>query len=279
MAKVSSFLKLTRLPNGLIAFLSVIIGAWSTNEAILWGKLILAGVSAFLIASGGNVINDYFDIEIDKINRPKRVLAQKEIEEKAALLFSIFLFWIGFILSFFLSFMAVCICLAVILLLIFYSYTLKKMPLIGNLAVSLVSALAFVYGGILTTDFRIALVPAGLAFLFHLGREIIKDMEDQEGDKEFGVRSFPLVFGNKNSLILLTLIFSFLILFTIFPFIYKVFSLYYFLVVVFCVDLVLVWVMVSLWKNSSKENLNKASQILKIDMLFGLLAIFLGRIK
>ena len=278
MKKIVSFFKLARVHNGFITFLSVIIGAWATQETIFWGKLILAGISFLLITSAGNGINDYFDIEIDKINKPKRVLVQKEINPKTALLFSIILFLFGFILNLFLGLKAILLSLLAILLLVLYSYKLKKITLVGNITVSFLSFLAFVYGGIFTTDFTFSLIPAGFAFLFHLGREIIKDMEDQEGDKKFGVKSLPILFGNKPSILLLTLVFAILIIFTFFPYIYKIFSLYYFLVVILFVDTVLIFIIISLWKNSSKENLSKVSQILKIDMLFGLLAVFLGRL-
>lgn len=125
-------------------------------------------------------------------------------------------------------------------------------------------------------DFRLSLIPAGFAFLFHLGREILKDIEDLRGDVSVDARTLPIVLGTNFSLLFTTLIFSGLILSTALPYYFGVFGLFY-LVLALVMDILLVYVMISMWRDQSKENLGKLSRILKFNMILGLAAVFVGR--
>ena len=279
MNKIISYLKLTRPGNNLIVALSVLMGALVTKELIPWSKVILACLSASFISGGGNAINDYFDIQIDKINKPQRPLPKGEISSKNALWFSLLLFFIGIFLSILIRPMALILAVFAVLGLIFYSAYLKKRFFWGNFLVSLICGLAFIYGGITTQDFRLSLIPAIFAFLFHWGREIIKDIQDLRGDLVYQAETFPIKLGIKPSLIFTTFIFSLLILFTFLPYLLGIFSWLYLIVVVLGVDLVLIYVLFSSWRDSSFKNLGRLSFILKIDMLLGLAAIYVGSLK
>jgi geranylgeranylglycerol-phosphate geranylgeranyltransferase len=274
--RILSYAKLTRPQNNLITALSVLVGATISASVDSWDKVSLACLSAFLISAGGNSINDFFDVKIDRINKPKRPLPRGKISLSSALVFSVALFLFGVALSFWIKPVNIGLAVFACGLLIIYSSTLKKRFLLGNLTVSLVSSLAFIYGGMVTDDFRLSLIPAALAFLFHLGREILKDLEDREGDLSSGASTLPIVLGAKFSLLFCSFIFITLLVLTLLPYILNIFSFAY-LVLVLGVDLVLVYVMWSMWKNGSRENLHRLSSILKADMLLGLAAIFLGR--
>jgi geranylgeranylglycerol-phosphate geranylgeranyltransferase len=274
--RILSYAKLTRPQNNLIAALSVLVGAAISAHVNSWDKVLLACLSAFLISASGNSINDFFDVKIDRINKPKRPLPRGEISLSSALVFSVSLFLLGVALSFWIKPVSIGLAVLACGLLIIYSSNLKKRFLLGNLTVSLVSSLAFVYGGTVTDDFRLSLIPAAFAFLFHLGREILKDLEDREGDLSSGASTLPIVLGAKFSLLFCSFIFITLLVLTLFPYILNIFSFAY-LVLVLGVDLVLVYVIWSMWKNGSRENLQRLSGILKADMLLGLAAIFLGR--
>jgi geranylgeranylglycerol-phosphate geranylgeranyltransferase len=277
MNKILAYLKLTRPPNNLIVALSVLVGALVAGEIDYWWGVVFACLSALFISAGGNCLNDFFDVEIDRINKPFRPLPRGEISTKSTLWFSGFLFLIGFCLSIFIGLLSVVIAITAIILLIFYGHTLKRKLFWGNFVVSSVSALAFVYGGITTKDFRLSLIPAVFAFLFHLGREIIKDLEDLKGDRSLNVLSLPIRFGVRFSLAFATAIFSFLILLTSVPYIFQIFSLSYLIMVIPGVDLVLLYVVWSMWKNPTTSNLGRLSTILKIDMFLGLTAIYMGK--
>jgi geranylgeranylglycerol-phosphate geranylgeranyltransferase len=277
MKKIIAYLKLTRPQNDLIVALSVLVGALVAGEIDYWRGVIFACLSALFISAGGNCLNDFFDVKIDRINKPFRPLPRKEISTKSALWFSGFLFFVGFCLSIFIRPLIVAIAAIAIILLIFYGHTLKRKLFWGNFVVSSVSALAFVYGGITTKDFRLSLIPAIFAFFFHMGREIIKDAQDLKGDLSLNVSSLPIRFGIRFSLALTTIIFSFLILLTSLPYIFQILSLPYLIMVIPGVDLVLLYVVWSMWRDSTTSNLGRLSTILKIDMFLGLSAIYIGK--
>jgi geranylgeranylglycerol-phosphate geranylgeranyltransferase len=240
-----------------------------------WARLILAALSASLISAGGYVLNDYFDLEIDKINRPLRILPRGDLSPKKALIFSLSLFMAGFILSFFLKPVSMGIAIVAIIFLFLYSAKFKREFLIGNVTVSIISSLTFIYGGVFSKNPEISIIPAILAFLFHMGRELIKDMEDVKGDQALRSETFPIAYGIRNSQFLASAIFLVLIILTIFPYKLKIFSIYY-LILVLMMDFVLFYIILSLWNNPSRENLGSLSRLLKFEMLLGLLAIFAG---
>ena len=277
MKKIFSYIKLTRPPNNLIAALSVFVGATIAGDIESWWKVFFACLSAFFISAGGNSINDYFDIKIDRINKPYRPLPKGEIAPSSALRFSIFLFLIGIILSVWIKPLSPWIALLACGLLVVYSMILKKTLLVGNITVSMVSALAFAYGGIAAGDFKLSLIPAAFALLFHLGREILKDVEDLKGDSSLGASTMPIKLGVDFSLYMCTLVFSFLIFLTWLPYFINVFSLVYLLVVIVGVDLVVIYVIWSMWRDHTSSNLHRLSNILKVDMLLGLVAIYVGK--
>jgi geranylgeranylglycerol-phosphate geranylgeranyltransferase len=275
--QVIGFIRLSRPQNDAIAALSVLVGAWVSAPIESWWKVLWACISAFLISAGGNSINDVFDVEIDRINKPYRPLAREEISVKSAVWFSVILFSLGVALSLWIELANILLAVAVVTVLMIYSAALKKKLVWGNLAVALLSASAFVYGGLIGRDFVICLIPAGFAFLFHLGREVLKDIEDMKGDSSRGASTLPIRAGVAGSLAFSSLVFALLIALSGLPYTLRLFSLTYLLIVVPGVDLVLVYVIWSMWRDSSPSNLHRLSNLLKADMLLGLAAIYLGR--
>jgi geranylgeranylglycerol-phosphate geranylgeranyltransferase len=275
MQKFLSYLKLARIQNNLITFISVLLGGFMGGVSN-WSKLLLAALSASLISAGGYVLNDYLDVEIDKINRPNRVLPKENISLRKAFIFSVFLFLSGFILSFFLKPLSLAMALFAIMFLSLYSAKFKRELLIGNVTVGLICALAFVYGGVFSNSPEVSLIPAFLAFLFHMGRELLKDMEDVAGDKALSSETFPITYGFKFTQFLISVIFAVLIILTVFPYKLGIFSIYY-LILVLIMDFILFYIILSLWNDPSKENLGSLSRLLKFNMFLGLLAIFTGK--
>ncbi len=267
---------LVRPVNIFIGALTVFVGAVITGTIHPLEKVVLACISGSLIMAGGNVINDYFDLEIDRVNKPFRPLPSNIVTAKGVLSFAIILFALGVFLSIFIFPVAVFVAVITSIGLFFYSAKLKQTVFFGNIAVSLFSALAFIYGGIAVGRWQEALVPAGFAFLFHLGREIIKDIEDQSADKTVSAETLPLRFGTKTALKVTTVVFSSLILFTFIPYIFGIYGELYFWVVLVGVDLVIVSSLGFMWKHPSTQNLRRISAVLKADMPVGLLAIYLG---
>jgi len=275
--RLKHFLFLCRPLNVIIGMLSIFIGAFITGTLQPLLKVILASISGGLIAAGANVINDYFDVKIDKINKPHRPIAAGLVTPREGFVYSLLLFWSGIIVGWLVNWLAFVISVFSATLLFFYSYKLKRTVLWGNISVSLMTALAFIYGGVAVNRISFSLIPAAFSFFYHLGREIIKDVEDIAGDQADRIKTLPIVHGEKIALQTATGIYLFLIVLTIMPYFFKIFGIYYLAAVVLIVDLIIVYVLISMWRNSASKNLSRLSLILKLNMFAGLLAIYVGK--
>ncbi len=238
--------------------------------------VLLAALSGGFITAAANTINDFFDLEIDSVNKPHRPLPAGLVSPVRARNWAFLLFAIGIALSIFIRPLAFGIAVFSSLLLFLYSYRLKRTVLWGNLTVSLISGIAFVYGGIAVNHVEMAFIPAVFAFFFHFGREVLKDLEDVPGDKKDNVKTFPISHGLNPTRWLISAIFLLLIFLTFIPYIAGIFGRIYLLIVLVGVDLFLIYVIASLWRDASIRNLHRLSEALKVDMLVGLLAIFAG---
>lgn len=308
MQTLIALCEITRPLNAAIAGLSILVAAALVEPFTLSFAVISAMVSGMLITAGANVINDVCDLDIDRINRPQRVLPSGRLTPPAAQAYTIFLLACGNFFSIFINAVATMIAVGCTLLLIVYSFWLKRQPLTGNLAVSLVTALAFIYGALAAHsglavrpvapgetgemnfmndvaagasawhgNWRAGVFPAVFSFLFHFGREVIKDIEDQVGDRAMQARTLPLVYGIAAAQAAATVAFVTLILATLLPFCLGIYSSTYFWIVVAGVDLVLVAAICVLWKNPAPARMRRLSAVLKADMFVGLAAIYFGR--
>jgi geranylgeranylglycerol-phosphate geranylgeranyltransferase len=275
-AILRSVIQISRPVNVVIAMLSILVGAIITGTVQPLVSIILACISGGLIMAGSNTLNDLFDIEIDRINQPHRPLVIGKLTPVQARNIARLEFGSGIALSIFISLQALVVAVTVSLLIIMYSYKMKRLPLIGNFAVSLATAMAFIYGGIAVNRIQRTLIPAILAFLYHFGREIIKDIQDMKGDRHGNAKTLPLVYGENIALIVTTVIFLLLLGLLPLPFIFNWYKIWYLGIVLAGVYPVIIFVIYSMWKDQSSWNLGFLSKILKADMVIGLLAIYLG---
>jgi geranylgeranylglycerol-phosphate geranylgeranyltransferase len=271
------YIILVRPVNFVITALSIFVScilAGGTKAQLL--LIIFASLSGALIGSGGMVINDILDIDIDRINKPERPLPSGAIARYDALMFYAILTGFGLIMGAYTTRAAFIIAFFAVPVIVLYSKVLKGTPLLGNITVGALTGLAFIYGGATVGNIRQAIVPALFAFLINVGREIVKDMEDVEGDSKNNANTLPIKYGMKNAGIVATTFLIFVIGSTIIPIIFGLYGWKYFFAVNLGVNLIIVYVIVSLWKDQSVKNLNRISNILKWDMLVGLGAIYLG---
>ena len=190
-------------------------GVVTTLNGLAFSLLVLATVC---IAAGGYVINDIYDVAADTINKPEKVIINKHISEKNALTLFIVLNIIGVGLGFYLSngigksgyFVIFFIASALLYL---YSSYLKKILFAGNIVVSFVVALSLLLVGIfellpaITTNnrdvqitfFKIILDYAIFAFMINLVREVVKDIEDIDGDYKAGMQTLPIILGRERA--------------------------------------------------------------------------------
>jgi len=275
--KLTAIVKITRPINLLITFISVIVTAiiCKPNSFPLI-EIILAAFTASFVMASGNIINDIYDIEIDKINRPERPLPSNKITIVQAYSIYISLVFISIFISIFLNEAALVVVLPSILLLFFYSKYLKRIPLVGNIVVAFLTGLVFIFGGVVVGNPSAAIVLAVFAFLINLIREITKDIQDFEGDKTIGVKTLPIYFGFKTSKLIILLFTFILILFTLYPFLTHLYKIEYFVFVMITVNPILIYCLKKLFQDQSLQNLKKISNLLKLSMVFGLIAIYLG---
>ena len=276
--KIILLLKLTRPINFLITAVSVLVGVIICAKVPPSFLIILfAMLSAAFSSAGGNVINDIVDIEIDKISHPERALASNLISKKTAYIFYVLLIAASIVLASMINLNSFILVITANALLLLYSFYLKKIPLIGNLNVSILTGLTFIYGGIVAGNISFAFLPAGFALLINFIREIIKDMQDVEGDSKNGVITFPVKngFGSAKKIVLIASIV--LIVITFVPFIFNFYKIGYFVLVMIIVNPMLVYNIKSLYDNHSNKNLKRLSGILKLAMVFGLAAIYFGK--
>jgi geranylgeranylglycerol-phosphate geranylgeranyltransferase len=274
---IKHYITLIRPVNFIITAASIYVScllAGGTQEQFL--VMFFASLGGACIGAGGMVINDYFDIEIDKINKPHRPLASGAIAPYDALMFYGGISGIGLIMSAYSTRTALIIAFVAVPVIFLYSQRFKSTPLIGNLLVGTLTGVAFIYGGAAVENISRAIMPAVFAFLINVGREIIKDMEDVEGDSKNNANTYPVQYGMKKAGMLATGFLAAVILSTIVPFVIGMYGIAYFVTVTAGVNAVIVGVVYSLWKDQSSKNLNVLSNILKWDMLVGLFAIYIG---
>ena len=274
---VQAYLHLIRPSNFAIAIVSIFVAcllAGGTMDSLV--MMIAAALAGGVIGAGGMVINDFYDIEIDRINKPERPLPAGLITRKSALITYAALSISGIVLNFFTSTAALIIALAAVPMIFAYSAYLKRSLLLGNLLVAFLTGLAFLYGGAAVGRIDATVMPAVFAFLINAGREVIKDMEDREGDAQLGARTLPIVYGMRTSSIVSTILLAAVIVATIIPYATGMYGIRYYIVVNVGVNAVLLYVLWQLWRDQSPAKLHRLSVLLKYDMAVGLLAIYLG---
>jgi len=281
MKNVSDFIintiQLIRPLNVAITFLSVLVAGFicSGNQHLPL-ELLFASLAATFIAASANIINDYYDIEIDKINRPERILASGKMKVRTAFIIYFVSVFGGLVFSSFVNETALLIVEGSALLTFYYSYKFKKIPLLGNAVVAFMTGLAFLFGGVAVGNIHAAIFPFIFAFTINLMRELVKDMEDAEGDTRANVITFPVKYGFENAKMLLYIFGLFLVVAMLVPFLLKIYNAKYLLLITFAVVPMLMYSMQIIHKKNDKASFGKVSLLLKVQMIFGLLAIYLG---
>ncbi len=282
MAQPVSWLKLTRAPNCLLAAVGVVIGAWMTWFEPVLLDTALAAVATLFVCAAGNIVNDMRDIEIDRHNRPDRVLVTGEIDTLSALKLAVALQIAALVLGAVVNLIVLGVVAVASLLVHAYNLKLKRLPVTGNLVIAALGALTFLTGGLaidadLTWVLPGPLIPAVFALLLHFCREIIKDAEDIDGDMAAGVRTLPQMIGVQTSVAVVLVLTLILVLLTYIPVLYGWFNDYYKILAVYIVGLPLLALLIFVWGNPSKTMLRVASTGLKVAMALGAVALLVGQ--
>ncbi len=276
MKNLKAFISIIRPLNCLITFFTIVVACLICADSIDLQLILLAGLSGALVNAGGNIINDYFDVEIDKINRPDRPLPSGNMPLKTALSLYLYTTLFAFVIVYNINLFAFAIVIVTSVMMFLYSYKLKGIPLVGNIVVSFFTGLAFLFGSVIVGNIYCGIIPAVFAFLISLMRELVKDIEDIEGDKSVRISTYPIKYGVESSVKLISAIGVILMIATTIPFLLKIYNWYYFIFVSLFVNGILVYVIRELKNNTSQSTLRKVSNLLKLGMVFGVIAIFIG---
>jgi 4-hydroxybenzoate polyprenyltransferase len=255
-------------------------------------------ISSVCIAAAGYIINDYFDLNIDRVNKPGRLIVQKIISRRWTILWHFFLSMAGVAIGFYLDLTTrvtllgfsnlACTCLLFI-----YSMSLKKKLLSGNVLISVLTAWTVLVVAWCEARFffnpsdvnvhkivRITFLYTGFAFVISLVREAIKDMEDVEGDRRFGCKTMPIVWGFNASkiyaaiwLVTITLTLMLLLIYML--------QIHWWFAAGYCLLLIilpLIRIFQRLYTANTQEDFHKLSSMVKFVMFTGILSMIFFRI-
>lgn len=204
MNKLKSFLRLTRMTHGFFLAAAVLIGQLVTIGHLPIPRILaLSIITPVFISAGAFAINDYTDYETDKANERKdRPLVSGEIDRKTALYISLVFMPIGVIASAFINPYSLLIAVIFAALSYAYSIHLKKVAVAGNISIAASMTIPFIYGALnVSNTVPISIwILSSMAFLSGTGREIVKSIQDIEGDREQGRRTLPIKIGEKPSI-------------------------------------------------------------------------------
>ncbi len=196
------FVGLLRLGNCVMGALGVLLAALicAGPERLLdyTVEVVLSMLIVVLFTGAGNALNDYFDREVDTVAHPERPIPLGTVSPRSALVLSVALFSCTVVASVFVNQWSFLIVVTSIFFMVAYEILLKAEGLAGNLTISWLTGALFLFGGAAVDSMDVAWILAALAFLATLGREIIKDVQDIEGDK--GSRTtLPMRLGARNA--------------------------------------------------------------------------------
>jgi geranylgeranylglycerol-phosphate geranylgeranyltransferase len=275
---IKAYFELMRVPNGIMTMIAVAIGYFIVAKAItLSAGLAMAMIAAFFVFSAGCAANDYFDLPIDRKNKPKRPLPSGRVSKREVIaLITIFLL-IALSLAWLINgpvFMLVVISASSLLT---YAAFLSRKLLVGNTIVAFNTALAFVFGeaAFAGTFFsREISVLFLLAFFSTLAREIYKSIEDMKADKGLRI-TLPIAFGVKNSALLAGAFVLLSIIVSPIPYLLGIFGLN-FLAGVVIADLFFVYIAYSGLMEKIPERFKTQATYMKVAQLIALLAFVAG---
>jgi len=286
---MQAYLKLMRSGNCLMAAVAALVGVFIAYNIVAANNVVFdpefttiiitdalkVFMVVFLVTGAGNAINDYFDIEIDRINKPERPIPSGKVSLRKALYFSLALFAAGTLIATSINMICGAIALVNSLLLIYYARTLKRTALLGNIAVGYLTGSTFLFGGAVFFEqggINGVFVLFLLATLATIAREIVKDIEDIEGDREDGARTLPIIMGPKKAAYLASLIGLVAVMASPLPYLQSLMTIRY-LILVSIADILFA---LAVYEILGKNDPARSSKMFKMAMACALVSFIAG---
>lgn len=306
---ITAFIRLVRWPNLLFIALTQFVFVYcvmmpvfrnSNIEPNVHGLIFfLICTSSVLIAAAGYIINDYFDLNIDQVNKPGKLVVEKIIRRRSAIIWHIVLSITGIALGFYVDYTTRIWLLGFsnmtcVFLLFIYSASLKRKFLIGNILISLLTSWTILvvawceYNHLIKTNnglhadkiLRDTFLFAGFAFVISLIREVVKDMEDIEGDRKYGCKTMPVIWGINATKIFAAVWIVVLAGVLIIVQVYAL-RLGWWLSVLYSLILILfplVWIFRKLFSAQTPQDFHRISSAIKFVMFSGILSMIFFKI-
>ncbi len=290
--KAKAIVEVVRPHNVAVTFVTTLAGFSLAYKLAGYGDLVsavldplywLAASVVALIAAGGYAVNDYFDVDIDRVDKPWRPIPSGRVSAKTVYTLSVILMGLGILLSSLIGVLAFAYAGLTAVLLHEYSRWIKRRGLPGNLAVAFSSASTILYGGLAVAEKagRLDLLlpvslPAAYAFLLVLGREFVKSIEDYRGDLAGGARTLAVQLGPRKAAIVSSVVLAAVAAISPLPVLMKWYGICY-IVFAGLVDLLIALsIHVLLKSHEPVTAAARARRMLKVAFAFGGLAFTLG---
>jgi len=271
--KLSGCVELTRPGNVVAASFLTFIGAFVAGGLSVSPLNVALAIAATGLATGaGNAINDYFDREIDAVNRPDRPIPSGRVSPRETLVFSIALFFGAVTAALLLPIEAIIIAVINLLALLAYTELFKGLPGVGNVIVGYLTGSTFLFGGAAVGEPFGAIILFFLAAIATVTREIVKDVEDIDGDRKENLRTLPIVIGERPALWVGTGAIVLGVAASVIPYVTETFGLIYLLAII-PADIVMLW---ATYRSFSDPTVGQ--KYLKVGMLLAAVAFLLGRL-
>ncbi|WP_459839846.1 UbiA family prenyltransferase [Halanaerocella petrolearia] len=276
--KIKGLIELLRPELPFAAGICVIIGEIITlgNFPSL-SELFMGFIWGFFLSGSAMILNDFFDIEVDRVNAPNRPLPSGLISLSTAIVFTIIITLIGLVASFFINRLAVFLYIIFWVIGFLYNWKLKEKGLLGNLFVSSSVAITIILGGIVVGELwnNTILIFSIMVFIFNLGEEIAADAMDIEGDKKRNIKSIAILIGRKNALYISFSLFVFEIVLSFLPVILGFFGISY-LIIISLTDIMILFLGIKLIKS---QTIKKGRIYIRMLYFSALLGMFLSIIS
>lgn len=311
MKLIGAFFRLVRWPNLVFIALTQILFYYcfmysytrgqNDNGLLRPALFYMLVVASVFIAAAGYIINDYFDLNIDKINKPSKLIVERIIRRRWTIVWHLVLTSLGVAISFYIGYKVTNWLIGLMnllsaVLLWAYSTTFKKELLIGNIIISLLTAWVVLvlytcelrlhlmfnnqsegYKQYITQLFKVAVLYGGFAFILSMIREVVKDIEDIRGDEKYGCRTMPIVWGIQASRIFTATLMVVLIAALCILLVY-VLQLHWWWLAVYCTVAIifpLLHIFRQLYRAKLTQDYHKLSTAIKLVMLTGILSMIL----
>ncbi len=273
---VKALLLILRPVNVLLTMLAVYVGGVISFDKYYDPNLLLAIISSAAIAGFGHVVNDVFDIEIDRKSKPHRMLPSGELKQHEAIIWAMVLAACGIIVAGLINNLCLILASSAAILLLAHTPALKNSSYWGNLIIAFVASLVFFYGAAAVGNETGGFIPAAYAFLFHFAREIVKDIEGAEIDRELGIMTGVVKHGEKHARMLAIFVMVALFFATFIPYMLNIYGVGYLIAIVVGTDIFILYFIIKLLKPSTPGVCSFISGCMKVIMPLGIIAVFLG---